>query len=402
MSYRYSLLAVAALAACQARDTAPETASVRYLVAQGEYKLALSQAQAAYEADPGTEEDYKFASVAYLLARGREATFAGEDELALADFQQALDIDPTAVQAQQWVKKTSTKLSDIWFNLARDHHASDRLPEAAEAYDMALEYNTDNLDALEGLYRVGVQLEYRDGLALDYYNEGLSALREHELHVARSRFTYAGKYREHDVKPFKRTQEVNRQLAQKFTEHGLELEDTGFFAAARGEYRVATILDPENQAAIEGHERMAIEAQAHELLKSGEMWIRRKEFDQAVTVLKQGKDLSVFQKEKFDEVLAGIDDLRAEADYESALNLEHDFQYEEAVAAYGRLLNTYGFYEDARARASRLENVIYEVTELYGTIEGLSGDALLETLQRIDVLWPEYRDVQERLEALEE
>ena len=182
---------------------------------------------------------------------------------------------------------------------------------------------------------------------------------------------------------------------------GPDLEEQGFFAAARADFRVALDLDEANGAAAEGYTRMQVEAEAHELLKQGEMWIRREHFEEAIAVLQEGRERTAVQQDRFDELLGEIDDKRTAVAYEQGLNFEYDFRYHEAAATYGELLTERGFYKDARARLTRIEQVIAEVEGLYEGLDGLSGDELRGALERIDALWPEYSDVHDRLDALD-
>ena len=154
MNTRALRLAPLLLVACQATDTGAEPRSIRYLVAQGDFRVALQQARDAWEADPANlelEEDYRFATVAILLERGRQATFDGRDEEALLDFQEALSLAPDAEQAAHWVEKTQLKLSRRWYLAARDLHTADELLEAAKTYEQALMYDPDSVDALDVL-----------------------------------------------------------------------------------------------------------------------------------------------------------------------------------------------------------------------------------------------------------
>jgi hypothetical protein len=399
-----ALLAPGLLSACQTGSEGRES-SVNDLVIQGQFPQALAQARDAWEQapdDPQAIADYRHASVVTLLERGRDFTFADEDEKALAEFAHAMEVDPEDAHAQAWHHKTRKKLSDRWYQRARDLHTADDLFGAADAYEVSLKYDADNAEALEGLYRVGVQLAYRDGLSEEYYNEGLQALRESSLFVARSRFTYAGKYRAEDAKPVRRRTDVDRRIAEGFAARGLELEAKGYYAAAKVEFRMGLRLDENNHEAGEGYDRMLLEAEVHELYKRGEMWIRRGEWDKAVEVLNEGMDRTKVQQEDFVTLLETIDDLRAQAAYKRALNFEHDFRFVDAIAAYDALIEERGFFEDARSRSTRLQQMVAEVEQLYAGLDALEDPkALKDSLQRIDVLWPEYRDVQERLGALE-
>ena len=140
MKIRPLHLAPLLLCACQAVEETSELPSIRYLVAQGDFTDAVAQARAAWEAapeDPAAAKDYRFATVAFLLERGRTATFEGRDDDALADFEEAWALKPDAAQAAQWVAKTRRKLSGSWFEVARDHHAGEELFLAAEAYEVS-------------------------------------------------------------------------------------------------------------------------------------------------------------------------------------------------------------------------------------------------------------------------
>ena len=377
---------------------------VHYLVQQERFEDALEVAHAAYraKATAKSEEEYRLASTAYLLSRARQQTLDDEDEVALETLEEAQRIAPDSDEVAQWIRKTHDKLAWRWFDLARERHADDDLSGAVEAYEKALLYDPEHQEALAGILRVGIQLQYREGLAEKYYNEGLVALRDYELRLARSRFTYAHKYREQDPKPVRRVSQVQVGIARDMVEHADDLQAEGYYAAARTEYRLARALDQENELAAEGFERMDVEARASRLFDKGEMWRLRKGWDRAEEVLKEGQALTVLQKERFQDALDEIHGERTRARYLQALNLERDFRYEEAIASYRALLDEVEFFEDSRARLTSLEATIAEVQELYGRLPDTEDpEEQRKLLLRIDALWPEYKDVEQRLDALE-
>jgi len=376
---------------------------VHYLVQQERFEDALEVAHAAYraKATAKSEEEYRLASTAYLLSRARRQTLENEDEAALETLEEAQRIAPDSEQVAQWLRKTHDKLAGRWFDLARERHADDDLAGAVEAYEKALLYDPEHQEALGGILRVGIQLQYREGLAEKYYNEGLVALRDYELRLARSRFTYAHKYREQDPKPVRRVSQVQVGIARDMVEHAADLEAAGYYAAARTEYRLARALDRENELAAQGFEHMDVEARAERLFEKGEMWRLRKGWDKAEEYLREGQALTVLQKDRFQESLDGIHEDRIRARYLQALNLERDFRYEEAVEVYRTLLDEVEFFEDSRARLTSLEATIAEVRELHARLpETEDPEELRALLLRIDALWPEYEDVEQRLQAL--
>jgi len=401
---RLLLPTLLSLAACRSSSEV-QSSELRDMVSEGRFEEAVREASRRYEAAPNdsrAEENFRQVTIAYLLEAGRRLTFEDRDKEALEVYKRILDLDPEQPQARVWHEKTRLKLADTWSTLALELHAEDYLLGAREAYERCLTYDPGNPDAQKGIYGVDVQIHYREGLSVDYYNDGLEALRDVQLFIAASRFDYAGKYREDDAKSERRVREVNRELSKTFSDRGDGLVAEGFFAAARTEYRMAVQLDEANTVARTGLESMMVEAEAHELLKAGKMWVLREEFDKAEEDLESGLALTAMQQAEFEEVLASIDEARVAGIYTNALNLERDFRLEDALAVYHKLLGLREYYQDARTRASSLEETIAQVRELYDEQlpKAATDEERLTLLRSIDLLWPEYLDVQDRIDAL--
>ncbi|MCP3918255.1 MAG: hypothetical protein GY711_22115 [bacterium] len=377
---------------------------IRYMLSHGDYRAAVHAAKELTLQDPADDEAHRLhqaASVGFKVDEGRALTFLDRDVEALVEFEDALRIDPTSEIAERWVHKTRVKIGDRWYARAREMHTADNLEGAIDGYEKALEYNPALGLAREGAARVVVQLNYRDGLSDEYYNQGVRSLNEYRLWVARSRFGYASKYREGDQRPLRRVAEVDRQLSLTLAAVANTLEADGKYTAARNQFRAAKIADPNNQAAIDGFDRNVIESEALLLLKAGQMNVLRGEWENAQKELEEGKALTTAQTEAFDEQLAMIDDARAKSTYESALDCEHDFRFEEAIVTYDKLLAERDFYEDARARRNTLADYVARAAELYDRAKkARDRDERAELLRQIEVFWPEYMDVHDQLEAL--
>lgn len=389
--------------ACQATAVRPVD-EVRSLLDEGRYReaveLAARQAEESPD-DPRAQTTHRGASVAYLLEAGRRLSFQDDDVPALEAFEQAHDLDPEASEPIEWIDKTKEKLADRWSRTANERQADDDLPGALDAYEESLRYSPDDSDTVEQILQVKGILAYREGLSQDYYNQGLRAWRDIELWIAASRFDYAGKYRDDDEKPRRRVREVKREIAARGAERGQLLEEAGMYAAARTEYRIAHMLDEDNPEALDGLERMTIEAEAHGLLRRGEMWIRRGQWVEAIATLTEGMALTAVQQERFRALLDSIDDARIDASYQDARDLEEDFLYEQAIERYAEVLEARGFHDDARSRHDYLVGTVAEVERLYAEASTrASPEAELALLRNIQVLWPEFRDVQARLDAL--
>ena len=64
-----------------------------------------------------------------------------------------------------------------------------------------------------------------------------------------------------------------------------------------------------------------------------------------------------------------------ELQYQRALDLEHDFLFEQAIAMYTAVLEGREYYEDARARLDTLESYVSEAARLYAEAEAASASS---------------------------
>ncbi len=375
------------------------------LVHHGQYREAVERAKELRDSDPDNPfflELHKGASVAYRLEEGRRLTFDDDDEAALAKFEQALEIDPGSESATRWRDNTRDKLGEVWYARARELHADGEMLAAAfEAYRYTLEYLPNFDIARKSASQVLIQMNYREGLSDDYYNEAVRALHEYGLELARSRFDYSAKYRPGDERPVRRAAEVRALLSQGRLAIAIRLEEDGLYAAARNEYEAAHILDPQNEEAVVGRERVQLEADAARLMEQANMMILRGEWNRGRMTLKRAREMTLRQKGKIDDLLADIDDARIRDMYAQALDLEHDFRYEEAIAVYAEILSEREFFDDTRSRFDTLTEYVELAGNLYERAEKAADSADRRNfLRQIETFWPEYRDTHELLNAL--
>ncbi len=380
-------------------------ADIDDLIAHEQYEQALRLAAARAERRPrdeGAQEDHRQASIAWLMQRARRLTFDGKDEEALATLDQALAMDPDNERVLIWIKKTRRKLAAYWFEIAREEHANDNLDAALEAYELSLSYDVDMTSSREGAASVLLQLNYRAGLGESYYTEGIRSLHDYFLEIARSRFLYSAKYRPGDPLPDTRVQEVDRLRAQERLALARTFESDEYYAAARNEYHLASLLDPDLPEATEGRERTARESEAQALIESARMMILRGDLASARERVEAGRGLTTLQSDSFDSLLQDIDDSRVDRNYQRALDLERDFRYPDAIAVYEELLEQREWYEDARARLDTLQDYVTRSNELYAAARTAGTDEeRISYLRQIQILWPRFKDVDARLERLE-
>lgn len=395
-------LALSLLAACASSE---QGSRVRQLMNAGDYERAVSEAAAWHERAPRSAEAahaHQVASAALLLERGRRATFAGELDAALAHFEQAAEIAPGDPVVRDWVEKTHANLAERWLDEASERYASDELEHALEAYERVLVHAPDNERARDGCARILLAMNHRAGLGESYYKEGVRALREYWLVQARTQFDYTAKYAPEDERVEDRRAQVRALLAEDRLQMAFELERQNRYHAARNEFRLAQLLDARREEAAAGLDRMAREVEAFDLLQEAERLERKGEFDEALALLERALERTQVQAGAVQALRDSLEEARVEREYQAALDLERDFRFEEAAAAFGALLAEHGYFKDSQERQATLASYVEQAAALYEQAQRSSDPAeQRELLRRIEVFWPDYRDTRARLAASE-
>ncbi|MDZ4774086.1 MAG: hypothetical protein SGI72_13235 [Planctomycetota bacterium] len=379
---------------------------VRSLVNHARYEEAVKvSARAAEEAPEDAELQtlHRDASVAFLLEQARRASFLDKDEDALELLDRARALDPESNHVREWTEKTQRKLSERWLYMALELHAKDEIDAALASYETSLSYAPGDRDALTGRDLCLAILNHRAGLGRTYFDDGLHALAEYWLEQARSRFSYAKKYKPNDPKAVQREDQVEQLLASERLSLGRRAEEKRMFGEALAEYRKAFALEPQNEEARSGAERARSELDVAGLLARASMDIVRGRFDRATELVEEASAKTVAQSDMCEGKLAAIREARLERAYQGALALGRDNRYEEAVAAYSDILAKADYYKDAITRRDTLDEYIRLATDLYAKAQAATDPAAkLEALQQLRTFWPDYKDVADQIKALSE
>jgi len=398
------LLIPVALSACSSTPEVVSGPSVSRLIQLTRYEEALRLSLENAEADPSINnlEEHETATIAWLLQEGRSQTFEDKDDEALMTFEQALLLRPDSEVVLMWIGKTRAKIANRLFQEGTELHALEEYTAAVVKYDDALEMAPDHESAIRARELANRQSQYRVDLAKGYYVAGVRALSDYWLEQAKSRFGYTRKYLPDHSRALNRRKKVDGMLAGQRAILGEDYMSRGLYAAARNEFRLAQILHPATEGLQERLEEATREAAASDQLLKAEMLVFKSEFDEALAALDEGLTLTTSQTEEFDLVRVEIDDEKNRITYERALAYEHDYLYKEAIKVYDELLVRTDYYEDSRARRGTLVDYVQNADRLYKEVTSSSdSQGKLSLLKQIEIFWPEYRDIQERISRLE-
>jgi tetratricopeptide (TPR) repeat protein len=392
------------LAACQATEVEHER-DVVSAIQHGRYDEALAEARRLAESNPRDERAqalHRDAQVAWILDRARDQVLRGSLERGLEYLEQARSLAPEHPTVESWIEKTRAQLAVHWLDAAAENSGPESMDEAERCYEKVLEYDPDNAPAIDGLSHLLLLKNYRAGLSKTYFDDGVSSFRELLLEQARRAFQVSRRYAENEPAAT-RAGQVERMLAEERLAQAKLLESDGLFFAARNEYRLVLLIDPGNAEGRDGLDRMDREARATRTLAEADMEIRRGQLAEAEETLAQAEALTDAQKDDLSLLQAGIEEKRLEDLYHAARTLSDDYRYPEAVATFTELLALAPDYKDAALRNATLEEFIRLAEEFYAKALEAPDDATAEELLRAihPVIWPEYKDVVERLAAIE-
>jgi hypothetical protein len=128
--------------------------------------------------------------------------------------------------------------------------------------------------------------------------------------------------------------------------------------------------------------------------------VLRGEFERAEELLTEGQALSDRQSERFEAARIDIAEERLGRAYQTALNLEKDFLFPQAIEAYQAILDDVQYYRDVLTRQGTLEEYVQRARELYAESRAVQGAERLELLRQIEIFWPDYQGIGEEIERL--
>jgi tetratricopeptide (TPR) repeat protein len=395
----------AAAAACAATEDARARAERQLEL--GNYDVAYSILSAAADQTPddsSLQRDLRRVRILHLLKKGQELVFRDHDAEALREFERVLLIDESNAVARAWIDKAKLKLADRATAAGDEARVRGRYDQALERYQEALGYWTGHEAATAGQQAIGQIYAVRRQKGLDNYMKGMRAQSERNFDQTRYHMEIALAHDPTLPRAQERLDLARRRIAEQAMREAQIAEEQGWFATALLQYQHAKAEQP-NDAAIEAAiARTRSEVEVSEMLAEGSWLASRRQFAKARELLEKAYERSTRQREPISRQLIALREVGLDAHYAEAVDLELDYRYEDALAAFKAIDKEWPEQLDVRARINGLETSLAAAKEARerGQRAEAAGDtaAAVEAYRDALLHLPKFADLEQRIAAL--
>jgi tetratricopeptide (TPR) repeat protein len=376
-------------------------------VARSDWYQAWAAIQVARETspdDPEIEQAYWKIRTGWLLWRAQQLVFHDQDDLALAELEKVLALDPENMIAGAWKEKAIEKLTTRSVESGESLQRSGQLEEALQAFHSALSHQPGNPRAEEGLAELGRTWQKQRDLARSHYLDGVRALSEQLIDQAQYHLAMAlslDPTLDEAVEPLRA---VQRQIADERFARAHTLFEAHAFDAASRELSDLKKTYPALPGLDELLARAEAESQTTKLVDLSQMDIARGNLDGARKQLDSALALTQMQKFDVEDMMILLHERELDQAYYAAKDVELQGRIDEALANYVALGETNPTFRDVKERIADLKLRIEEATKAYeaGSAAEASGDVEGAISQFTSVLlyWPRYKDAVARIAKL--
>ena len=394
------------LAACSGSSNAIQRS--RDLAGEGNYYLALAaleEAGGAQSGDPEVAAAWREARIDFLVHEAQRMVFLDREEDALELLAEAVTTHPGNEVVAAMVTRARQKLAQRATARADAAMSFGEPSEALKLYQEAVSWVPDHKPALDGIERVRATFAAMHQKAQEHFLEAIRRFPELrwvevDWHASAALQKDPSRTDAKDIRT-----RAARQLAQKTLERAKQAEAEGYYGAALMEYRSARKLDPSLEAIDDRIAHMEKEVQAGGMLAQAMMHSANNRFDKARAMLEEAFVLTVLEKAVVNDALLQNRKREAEVAYQKARDLELQSQKAEALAGYEALDKAWpdGML-DVKARCASLRSDIAEAEKAWAAGEAAEAandsKAALEAYQNVELFYPGYKDVRDRIQRL--
>ncbi len=393
------------LAGCAVSDSMRDTDQYLEDANYHQAYWAMEAARRENPNDPAIERRFWELRVIYLLAQAREMVFHNRDTEALHILERVLVLDPENPTAYIWIRKAKAKLAIDAIEEGEIRSKRGELSGALRSYNEALTYQPEDPDALRGIEQLDSIWAERRELAHERFMQGIRAMAEQKYKQTKYQMDNALEQDPALEQAKLQRSRAMRRLAEQRFEEAVEMEEASFFAPALSNYIFVKTVIPDWEGIDEAIAKLESEVKAIDLAEQGEMAVLRGEFDKAHQLLEEAFETCTFSKLTIGQKLELVRDRELGYQYMDAKDLELEFHYEEALAAFKAIAeSSNGGYEDVLSRINDLEAAIAAAEE--GHAAGLkaeeAGDLAmaLESFEEVLIHYPGYKDLEERIREI--
>lgn len=371
-----------------------------------ELEAARLEQQAQGSVSPQLEQAYRELRPLFLIERGRQAIYRDQEQEGLRFLEEALAVDPDNEAARELVARAYRKMAARATRSGQDLLAKGDLVEAMRAFQQAVVSVPDYEDAVEGMAAVRKTVASLHTEAQQQYLEAIRKLpelrfQEVEWHAA------AALTRDPTLTDAEKVQlQAQRQLAEDAVRRAEFDKLKSAFGAALMEYRSARANWPTLAGVDEHIAHMEREVEAQTVIERAMLDLNAGRLDEAREKLDAAYELTSLQRASINELRHQVRLRAGEIAYLAARDLELQGKKGEALAAFEQVAEEWpDGLRDEKTRIRALRSDIENAEQEYeaGAAAQAAGDAAaaLEHFRTARTFYSGYRDVHERIAALE-
>jgi tetratricopeptide (TPR) repeat protein len=283
--------------------------------------------------------------------------------------------------------------------------ARGKLDEAMKHYEKALAYVPEYPGAVVGSKLVGDVFSARRVKSQDSYLKGMRAQASGQYDQTQYHMQIAIENDPSMASARERSDLARRQLADSRLRRARDAEERGWFETALREYKAVLAefpsLAPDLDSRVAATQR---EVEAGAMLSDGILLIQRRDFTKARTKLEQAYEKSVAQRAAISAQLIALRETDLDRRYNIAFDLELDYRYDDALAAYRAVDKEWPGQLDVRTRIANLESSLELAKEakVRGDAAETAGDlpGAIAAFREALTYAPKFGDLEKRIQAL--
>ncbi|MFN0207312.1 MAG: hypothetical protein ACKVS6_13485 [Planctomycetota bacterium] len=320
------------------------------------------------------------AYIAAQLEAGSRLLFDSEFEKSYELFRLLAAAEPDNAIVTKWLKKSEDNLSRKLTVDGKEKMGVREYEPAVKLFERALKYNPDNSDAAEALVRAKTIIKWRADKGELLWKAGMRAISDGQPAIAAANLSAVGDYTHAHPEANEYVSEVRTLVGDQHFGIATNLEKDGQFFAALRQYNKSKTMRATPAGIDDAIARVKDEVRADQLYYSAKGALARQEFDKASDRLQKALELTDRPENiiAIEAKIAEVNEGRNEYEYKTAVDIEQEGRFGDAIVAFTKLDARVPAFNDTRERIDRLTRQIRDSSKNY--------EEALERLKTNDLL----------------